>query len=88
METLRKFILITCLLLPSVLFAADTININTADKTTLMEEIKGIGEKKAEAIIAYREQNGPFKSVDELAQVSGIGEATVEKNRDKLSTGN
>ena len=88
METLRKLVLLTCLLIPSVLFAADTININTADKATLMEMIKGIGEKKAEAIITYREQNGPFKSVDELAQVSGIGESTVEKNRDKLTTDN
>ncbi|MDX1519394.1 MAG: ComEA family DNA-binding protein [Gammaproteobacteria bacterium] len=88
METLRKLVLLTCLLVPTWLYAADTVNINTADKTTLMEMIKGIGEKKAEAIIAYREKHGPFRSVDELAQVSGIGEATVEKNRDKLTTGN
>ncbi|MCG8324910.1 MAG: ComEA family DNA-binding protein [Thiotrichales bacterium] len=86
MEILRKILLISCLLIPGVLFAADTININTADKVTLMEMIKGIGEKKAEAIISYREQYGPFKNVDELAQVSGIGEATVEKNRHRLTT--
>ena len=87
METLRKLVLLVCLFIPSYLIAADTVNINTADKTTLVEMIKGIGEKKADAIIAYREKHGPFKSVDELAQVSGIGEATVEKNREKLTTG-
>ncbi len=86
METLRKLVLLACLL-PVALFAADTVNINTADKAMLMETINGIGEKRAEAIIAWREKNGPFKNVDELAQVSGVGEATVEKNRDKLTTG-
>ncbi len=86
METLRKLLLLTVLLLPVYAGAADTININTADKTALMEMINGIGEKKAEAIIAWREQNGPFKSVDDLALVKGIGNSTVEKNRDKLST--
>ena len=87
METLRKLVFLTCLMITPLLFAADMVNINTADKATLVEMIKGIGEKKAEAIIAYREQNGPFRNVDELALVSGIGEATVEKNRDKLTTG-
>jgi len=86
METLRKLVLLACLL-PAALFAADTVNINTADKATLMETINGIGEKRAEAIIAWREKNGPFKNVDELARVSGVGEATVEKNREKLTTG-
>lgn len=88
METLRKLVLLTCLILPCYLSAAEAVNINTADKTVLMEMIKGIGEKKAEAIVAFREKNGPFKSVDDLAQVRGIGAATVEKNRENLTTGN
>ncbi len=87
METLRKLVLLCCLLVPAITCAADTVNINTADKTVLMEMINGIGEKRAEAIIAYREQHGPFKSVEDLAQVSGIGEAIIENNREKLTTG-
>ena len=47
--------------------------------------IKGVGETRAEAIIAYREQNGAFKSVEELAEVRGIGTSIVEKNMDNLS---
>ncbi|MBS7663016.1 helix-hairpin-helix domain-containing protein [Pseudomonas lalucatii] len=61
------------------------INLNTADATTLQRELSGIGEVKARAIVEYREANGPFASVDELLEVKGIGEATLAKNRDKLS---
>lgn len=62
-----------------------TININTADAFTLSEVMSGVGEKKAAAIIAYRESNGNFSSVDELLMVKGIGEKTLEKSRAYLS---
>lgn len=67
--------------------AANTtkVNINTADAAVLAERLNGIGEKKAQAIVEHREKNGPFKSVDDLKNVSGIGDATLEKNRDLLS---
>jgi len=84
MEIIRKTLLAVCLLIPTLLFA-ETVNINTADKEALMTSIKGVGEKRAEAIIAYREQNGSFKSVDELAEVRGVGSSIVEKNVDNLS---
>lgn len=61
------------------------VNLNTADAATLQRELAGIGAAKAQAIVAYREQHGNFASVDELLEVKGIGEATLEKNRDKLS---
>lgn len=61
------------------------INLNTADATTLQRELLGVGEVKAQAIVAYRDEHGDFASVDELLEVKGIGEATLEKNRDKLS---
>lgn len=61
------------------------VNINQASAEILAERLNGIGEKKAQAIIEYRNTNGPFKSVDELKNVSGIGEATLEKNRALLS---
>ncbi|MMZ63037.1 ComE operon protein 1 [compost metagenome] len=46
-----------------------------------MQEIPGIGEKKAKAIVDYRNEHGPFKSVDELTNVKGIGEKMLEKMR-------
>ncbi|AHL75040.1 competence protein ComEA [Stutzerimonas stutzeri] len=64
---------------------AGAINLNSADAETLTRELKGIGATKAKAIVAYREAHGPFASVDELLEVKGIGAATLEKNRAKLS---
>lgn len=60
------------------------INLNTADMAVLQRELFGIGEAKAKAIVAYREENGPFASVDELLEVKGIGKTILERNRDKL----
>ena len=85
MKMIRNFLILICLICASPAFAETSVNINTADKTTLETMLNGIGEKKAEAIIAYREENGPFKSVDELANVNGIGESTIEKNQDILT---
>lgn len=64
---------------------ADVVNLNSADAATLQRELVGIGAGKAQAIVAYRAEHGDFASVDELLEVKGIGEATLEKNRDKLS---
>ncbi|SDH41421.1 ComEA family DNA-binding protein [Pseudomonas panipatensis] len=61
------------------------VNINTADASLLQQELKGIGKVKAEAIVAYREANGPFTTVDQLLEVKGIGKAILEKNRSRLS---
>ncbi|WP_394562005.1 ComEA family DNA-binding protein [Aquipseudomonas alcaligenes] len=61
------------------------INLNTADVATLEAGLLGIGPAKAQAIVDHRNSNGPFASVDELLEVKGIGPATLEKNRDKLS---
>ena len=60
------------------------INVNTASATEL-EELPGIGEVLAGEIIAYRTENGPFTSVDELDEVSGIGPATLEDIRDQVT---
>lgn len=67
---------------------AVVIDINNADVATLVKHVKGIGAKKAEAIVQYREANGSFKSVDDLAKVKGIGEKTIEANRAILSINN
>lgn len=60
------------------------VNINTGDIQTLMT-LNGIGQKKAEAIIAYREENGSFQTIEALMEVSGIGEKTFESLKDDLT---
>ncbi|MCP1455013.1 MULTISPECIES: ComEA family DNA-binding protein [Pseudomonas] len=60
------------------------VDLNEADAATLQRELIGIGKAKAEAIVAYRSNNGAFASVDELLEVKGIGKAILDKNRDKL----
>ncbi len=61
-----------------------TVNINTATAEELSALLVGVGEKKAKEIVDYREKNGEFSSVDSLVNVKGIGEATVEKNRERI----
>lgn len=60
---------------------AGPVNVNTADAETISAELKGVGITKAIAIVEYRQANGPFKSIDDLVLVKGIGERTVEINR-------
>ena len=86
METIKKLIFITLLAASLNLVAAEPVNINSADKQTLMQ-VKGVGEKRAEAIIAWREKNGPFKSVEDLTQVDGIGQSTLDANLEVLTVG-
>ncbi|MGL6477424.1 ComEA family DNA-binding protein [Aeromonas hydrophila] len=59
------------------------VNLNTANINELTA-LKGIGEKKAQAIVDYREKQGKFTTVEQLADVSGIGPATLEANRDMI----
>jgi competence protein ComEA len=68
---------------PAAVIPQEVININTADVQTLTK-LKGIGAKKAEAIVAWRKANGAFKSVDQFAAVKGIGEKTLENNRKSI----
>jgi competence protein ComEA len=62
------------------------VNINTANLATFAN-IKGLGEKKAEAIINYRNKNGNFNSVDDLLKVPGIGEKLLAKFKEQLTVG-
>ena len=63
---------------------AEAVDINTADAKAIATAMVGVGPSKAEAIVAYRKANGPFKSVDDLAHIKGIGAATLKKNRDRI----
>ncbi len=65
---------------------AAQVDINTADAATLAKELKGIGMKRAQDIVEYRQKHGPFKSADELALVKGIGPASIARNRDIIRT--
>ncbi|MGZ4970466.1 MAG: ComEA family DNA-binding protein [Methylobacter sp.] len=63
---------------------ASPVNINTADAKTIGEALSGIGLKKAEAIVKYRETKGEFKTVEDLVNVDGIGPKTVEKIKNDI----
>lgn len=65
---------------------ADRININTADTATLTK-LKGIGMRKAELIVKYREQHGRFASVEDLTKVRGISDKFIAANREHLTVG-
>lgn len=83
---MRRFL--TTLVLGISLFSpflqAAPVDINTASAEQLAAALSGVGQVRAEAIVQYREEHGPFTSVEQLLQVQGIGEATLEKNRDQL----
>jgi competence protein ComEA len=76
-------LLLSLLLLPAMA-AAEPVNLNTADAATLARELKGVGETRAQAIVDHRAQHGPFRSVEELALVKGIGPKVIEQNRANL----
>jgi len=83
--TLFKTLIFTLIFSLTSGFAfAGPVNINTANAESLAVNIKGVGKKKAEAIIAYRQSNGPFKAVEEIMKVKGIGKKLLEKNRKNI----
>jgi competence protein ComEA len=63
---------------------AQSVDLNTADAATLSRDLLGIGETRARAIVEHRRRHGPFRSVDELALVRGIGPKTVDRNRARM----
>jgi competence protein ComEA len=75
------------LMIATSAFAAGKVDINRASASELAAALNGVGESKAQAIVDYRTQNGPFKSVEQLAQVRGIGLKTVEKNIERIEVG-
>ncbi len=84
MRTFVQCLSAGCLLAFAGLVSADSIDINSADAGTLAEALEGVGETRAGAIVSHREENGPFADVDALLDVSGIGPATLESNRERL----
>jgi competence protein ComEA len=63
---------------------AGPVNVNTADVNTIARELDGIGPAKAQAIVEYRQKNGPFRSPEDLLKVEGIGERVLDQNRGNI----
>ena len=86
MTRLRTKLSILVLALAALAPAADErVNVNTADAATIAARLDGVGLKKAQAIVSYREANGRFDAAAELANVKGIGAATVARNADRIA---
>ncbi|MCF6189439.1 MAG: helix-hairpin-helix domain-containing protein [Cocleimonas sp.] len=87
-----KSLLLTAVLLPAIAFAntefkgTETVNINRADAATLAAYLKGVGVNKAKDIVAYRNNNGKFKSIEDIKNVPGVGDETFKDNKRKMST--
>lgn len=85
---IRKIVLAMVLALATgAVFAEEKVDINTANAERLATTLDGVGEARAQAIVEYRETNGDFPSVAALTSVSGIGPATLESNRDRMTVG-
>ena len=92
---LQAALLCFSLLVPTLAFSAENpgestttrqlVDINSADAVTLAEVMDGVGLVKAREIVAYRDQHGKFRSLEQLLEVKGIGMATLEKNRGRIT---
>jgi competence protein ComEA len=78
-----SFTLAVTILMSHPLFAENLVNVNTASIEELAT-LRGVGEVRADAIMKYRQANGPFQSLDELKNVAGIGDKIIEANRTSI----
>ena len=84
MRSISSLLLSAGLVLCSFTAEAGPVDINTADASTLAKELNGVGPARAQAIVAYRNEHGPFKSVDDLALVKNIPRKLIDNNRELL----
>ena len=77
-------LLLTLMLTFSSVSIAQEVNINTADAQSIASSLNGIGLKKAEAIVVWRTEHGNFTDLAGLENVKGIGQKTLEKNKDNI----
>lgn len=85
MLRLTRILTILVIMMVSSVVCAGPVNVNTADAQSIAANLNGVGMEKAKAIVAYREQNGAFNSLEDLLQVKGIGEKTLDRNKDMIS---
>ncbi|GEM_PF-634495 len=81
---IAKLASFAALILYAAIGSAETVNLNTADAQTIHSSLKGIGEKKAQAIVNYRDEHGPFENVEDIMNVKGIGDGIFKKIKDDL----
>ena len=84
MPTAVRILLFTILATGATASWCTPVNINTADATTIASSLNGIGAVKAQRIVDYRQKHGPFRTIDELAQVKGISQKLINRNRADL----
>ncbi len=87
MRILSSILLSSGLALAALSAFAGPVDINTADAATLARELNGVGPARAQAIVAYRNEHGPFKSVDDLRLVKNMPQKVIDNNRELLRTG-
>lgn len=80
----RSLLVFALAFIPFSLFAATPLDINTATASQFAAVMSGVGMKKAEAIIAYREANSRFDSIEQLSEVKGIGAGLLTRNKDLI----
>jgi competence protein ComEA len=77
---MKKLIMLLALFIINSIAMATPVNVNSADAKTIADALAGIGQKKAEAIVKYRTEKGPFKTVEDLTQVKGVTKKILAKN--------
>ena len=85
MKYLFRLLILAVSLLTTSTLLADVVNINKATAAALQENLRGIGEKKAQAIVAYRKEYGAFKTLDEIMEVKGIGKGIFKKIKSSIA---
>jgi len=84
MKFIQTLLVTFILVFMSLVTQADPININKASAALISKNLKGVGPKKANAIVLYRKKNGPFKKLSDLLNVKGIGEKTIAANKQNI----
>lgn len=84
MNAIKGFVAALILLFAHAVIGSEPVNINTAPAEELAQMLDGVGDARAEAIVEFREENGEFLSVEDLKLVSGIGDVTIEQNRERI----
>lgn len=87
MKLLVQWILLAAFAAAVPAFAATQVDVNSADARSLAVSLDGVGLAKAEAIVAWRKEHGPFRTLDDLSKVEGIGPHIIERNRDAIVFG-
>jgi competence protein ComEA len=92
MMTSKKKVLFCIVLAVAMMFSAPSWAENATGKIDLnrataaeLSQLKGVGMKYAKKIVEFRDKNGPFKQVEDLLKVQGIGLKTLEKNKDRIT---